>query len=402
MSNISTTEAPPYAVLPATPATAAWPAVFSLALGVFGLVTAEFLPVSLLTPIAADIGISAGAAGQTVTATAVIAIFAGLGTAIVTRGIDRRLVIFALTLMLIVSTVLAATATNLPMLLAARLLLGIGLGGFWSMAAATAMRLVPAEQLPRAMAIIFTGVSFATVSAAPLGAYLGDLIGWRAVFGLAGLVGVVALAAQVATLPRLPAQSAPDLGTLAKLVRRGDVRVVMLATVIVISGHFAGFTYVRPFLEQVPALGVESISLVLLVFGIGGFFGNFAGSWLVARSAPLGLAVGASTVSASALALFVLGADPVVSALGVALWGFAFGMLPVAIQTWMVHVTSEDAESSGGLLVASFQAAIASGAVFGGLLVDHVGASGVIAYCGLATLVAAAVAALASRRPPIL
>ena len=119
---------------------AAWPAIFSLTMGVFGLVTAEFLPASLLTPIAADLGISDGAAGQAVTATAVIGAVAGVATAIMTRGIDRRIVMWALTSLLVVSSLLAAVATGLTTLLFARLLLGIGLGGFWSMAAATAMR----------------------------------------------------------------------------------------------------------------------------------------------------------------------------------------------------------------------------------------------------------------------
>ncbi len=127
----------------------AWAAVVSLTFGVFGLVTAEFLPASLLTPMANDIGVSVGAAGQAVTATAVVGAIAGLAAAIVTRGIDRRVVIWSLTGLLILSSAIAAIATNLPTLLFARVLLGIGLGAFWSMVAATAMRLVPPSALPR-------------------------------------------------------------------------------------------------------------------------------------------------------------------------------------------------------------------------------------------------------------
>src|SRR5581483_8756561 len=166
----------------AAEASPAWTAVFSLAMGVFGLVTAEFLPASLLTPIAADLGVSAGAAGQAVTATALTGTFAGILMPILTRHLDRRLVMWSLTSLLVISGVLAAVATNLTLLLAARLLLGIGIGGFWSMMAAMAMRLVPERLLPRALSIVFAGVSVATISAAPIGAYLGDLYGWRTVF----------------------------------------------------------------------------------------------------------------------------------------------------------------------------------------------------------------------------
>lgn len=152
----------------------AWAGVISLALGVFGLVTAEFLPASVLTPMAADLAISDGTAGQAVTATAVVGAIAAPTIAIVTRGFDRRLVLWGFTLALILSNLLAAMATNLTMLLA-RVILGIGLGGFWSMMAAIALRLVPTRLVPRAMLIIFTGVSLATVCAAPVGAYIGDL-----------------------------------------------------------------------------------------------------------------------------------------------------------------------------------------------------------------------------------
>lgn len=379
----------------------AWAAVFSLSLGVFGLVTAEFLPASLLTPMALDVGVSVGVAGQAVTATAVIGAIAGLATAIVTRGVDRRIVIWVLTGSLILSSLLAAAATSLTSLLAARVLLGIGLGGFWSMVAATAMRLVPADSLPRAMALVFTGVSVATVSAAPIGAYLGELWGWRVVFVLSAVTGVVALAAQMATMPRLPARGSPDVGTLFKLLGRPSIALVLAGIVVVISGHFAGFTYIRPFLEQIPRLSVEAISLVLLAYGVGGFFGNLAGGAITARSAKASVILGAFTIAAMGVALLLLGSSALASAIAVGIWGFAFGALPVGFQTWLVRVApEEEAESAGGLLVAAFQIAIASGAVFGGLLVDGFGTLGVVAYATAATLLGGlGVLALGAKSP---
>lgn len=379
---------------------AAWPAVFSLAMGVFGLVTAEFLPASLLTPIAADLRISDGAAGQAVTATAVIGAVAGIATAIVTRSLDRRIVMWSLTALLVVSSLLAAAANSLPMLLGARLLLGIGLGGFWSMAAAMAMRLVPMSLMPRAMAIIFTGVSVATVSAAPIGAYLGDMLGWRAVFVMSAAIGALTLLAQVLTIPRLPPLAAPNVRTLIELLGRPSIRLVLVAVLVIISGHFAGFTYVRPFLEQVPLLKVEMISLVLLAYGVGGFFGNLVGGAVVARSVKAAVVIGSLAIGLAALAMLFAGSSLVVSGIAVALWGFSFGFLPVGIQTWTVRVAPDQAEAAGGLLVAAFQVAIAGGAVFGGLLVDHLGSLGAVGYLALATLVGAALVLAAGKEPP--
>jgi DHA1 family purine ribonucleoside efflux pump-like MFS transporter len=368
----------------------AWAGVLSLAMGVFGLVTAEFLPASLLTPIAADLGITNGAAGQTVTATAVIGTFAGIFMPILTRNLDRRLVMWSLTSLLIASSLLAALATNLTMLLGARLLLGIGIGGFWSMMAAMAMRLVPEHLLPRALSIIFTGVSVATVSAAPIGAYLGDLLGWRAVFFLAAGIGVLTLLAQIVTLPSMPPQSKPNLRTLVELLRRPSIRLILATILISISGHFAGFTYVRPFLEQVPVLSIEMISLALLAYGIGGFFGNLVGAAITAKSPQVSVITGSFLIAITAFALTGFGASPWAAAIGVALWGFAFGAIPVGVQTWIVKAAPDQPEGASGLIVAAFQIAIASGAILGGLLVDSLGPTGVIAYCGIATLLGAA------------
>jgi predicted MFS family arabinose efflux permease len=367
----------------------AWAAVVSLMLGAFSQVTAEFLPASLLTPIATDLGVSVGAAGQVVTATSLVGIVAGLAMAIVTRAMDRRVVLWLLTVLLIVSNLLSATAGNLTILLFARVLLGISLSGFWAMATATAMRLVPAEALPRAISLIFSGVSIATVSSAPIGAYLGDLWGWRNVFLLAAVVAAIVLVFQMLTLPRLPPLTSPDVRTLFVLMRRPSVRLVMIAIALSISGHFAGFTYVRHFLEQVPKLPVTEISIVLLAYGIGGFFGNFAGGALVARSTKLAIVSGSAAIAVLAMVLFVFGGSGVIAGIAVGLWGFAFGALPVGFQTWMVRVASDEAESAGGLLVSAFQVAITVGAVVGGILVDGFGPFGAVGYLAAATLAGA-------------
>ena len=368
---------------------AAWDAVVSLSLGVFGLVTAEFLPASLLTPIARDLGISDGTAGQAVTATALVAAVAGPVVVIGTGKVDRRMVVWCLSLLLVLSNLLAAVASNILVLLAARVGLGVALGAFWSLAAALTLRLVPPRLMPRAMSIIFTGVSAATVCAAPLGAYLGDLWGWRATFLVAAGIGALALVAQLLTLPRLPPMAAPSLGTFFLLLRRPSIRIGLVTVMFVISGHFAGFTYVRPFLEHVPRLDVQMISLVLLAFGIGGFFGNLAGGLVAERSAKLAVGLGSLVLSAMAFSLLVYGASTNIAFAATATWGFAFAAFPVGIQTWTTQSAPDHAESAGALLVTTFQIAIATGAVMGGLLVDRLGTPGAIGYCGLAVLAGA-------------
>ncbi|RYG14639.1 MAG: MFS transporter [Burkholderiales bacterium] len=371
---------------PVTADAARWPAVISLSLGVFGLVTAEFLPASLLTAMAADLHISVGTAGQAVTATALVGAVAAPAVPLLTARFDRKYVLLALTLLLLMSNVLAATASSLAVLMTARVILGVALGGFWSMAAALTMRLVPEQVFPRAMSLVLTGVSVATVCAAPIGAWMGNLWGWRSAFVAAGGVGIIALAVQLATLPAMPPRDQASLHGLRELLTRAPVRIALLAVLLVISGHFAGFTYIRAVMEDVTHLPVASITGVLLGYGIGGFLGNFAGGWLAGRSERLAIVTGSVLIALLAATLIAGGTSPVVTAVAVSLWGFAFGAFPVGFQTWIVRAAPDQAEAAGGLLVSAFQIAIATGAIAGGLMVDRLGALGAPAFALVAVV----------------
>ncbi|MFU0920683.1 MFS transporter [Kluyvera sichuanensis] len=382
------------AIAPAKPA---WRAVWALGLGVFGLITAEFLPASLLTPMAASLGVTEGVAGQTVTATALVALVTGLLITSATKSLDRRWVLMFFTLMQIVSSLLVAFAPSLQVLLLGRLLLGVAIGGFWAMSTATTMRLVPAGDVPKALSIIFAGVSIATVVAAPLGSYLGSLIGWRNVFILCVVPGVLALLWQLWVLPSMRPENGGSLRTLLHVLRRPGMIGGLLATIFIFSGHFAFFTYLRPFLETVGRASVETISLILLGFGLANFIGTSIAGHLLARNLRLTLALVPFAMGVLALLMVAFGHLALLDGLLVTLWGFAFGLVPVGWSTWLATTVPDEAESAGGLMVASIQLAISAGAVGGGLVFDLNGASGVFTVSGV-LLVAAMVMVFAGVR----
>ncbi|WP_343552312.1 MFS transporter [Pantoea sp.] len=367
----------------------AWGAVFAMAFGVFGLITAEFLPVSLLTPIADSLSISEGQAGQTVTVTALVALLTSLVIGNVTRQLDRRVVMLGFTLLLIASALLVAFAENLPMILLARVLLGVAIGGFWTLSTAITMRLVPSDQVPRALSIVFSGISLATIIAAPLGSYLGGIIGWRNIFMLTAALGVLALLWQFFTLPAMPPVNKARSGGVLDLLRKSVMRWGMLAVIMMFTGHFAFFTYLRPFLEGSAQLNVNQLSLVLLAFGVANFFGTSLAGYLVTRSVSLTLTAMALVMSVTALLLVSFGDVSWLVAAGVALWGLAFGSMPTGWSTWISRAVPDDAESGGGLLVATIQLAITAGAAAGGWMFDLQGAGGVFLASGVLMLLAA-------------
>ncbi|MES2941027.1 MAG: MFS transporter [Pseudomonadota bacterium] len=369
----------------AAPATPVWPAVVSLALGTFSLVTSEFLPASLLTRMAQDLHVSEGAAGQAVTATAIMAAVAALLAGLLTRRFDRRAVVCWISALLIVSNLAVWMAPGLGTLLIARLLLGAALGAFWSMSAALTTRLVPPALVPKAMSIVLAGVSAATVCAAPAGALMGEWWGWRAVFAVAAGLGVLTLLAQMLWLPRMPPSAPVSLRSLAQGTRIPGVRLGLAMTVLVASGHFAGFTYIRPFLEGVPRFAGPELSAALLAFGIAGFFGNLAGAAAVGRSVVGAVAAAPAGIALACVLLAVFGGwDPLSYAM-IAFWGFAFGAVPIGLQTWMTGVAPRHLESVGGVFVATFQVSIMLGSIGGGLLLDHVGAASPMLLAAAAT-----------------
>ena len=355
----------------------AWGAVFAMSFGVFGLITAEFLPVSLLTPIADSLQVTEGQAGQTVTVTALMALFTSLVISLATRRIDRRWVLLGFSLILVASNLLVAFADNLHVILAGRLLLGIAIGGFWTLSTATAMRLVPADQVPKALSIIFSGVSLATIIATPLGSFLGDIIGWRNIFLLTALLGGLAFIWQFFSLPAMPADREKRHGSMLSVLMRPGMRWGMVAIIMLFTGHFAFFTYLRPFLETVAQVNVHALSLILLAFGVANFVGTSLAGYLLMRNLHLTLGGNTLLMGIMAILLAVFGHNSLLDGLCIALWGMAFGAIPVGWSTWITRTVPDEAETGGGLLVATIQLAITVGAAAGGWVFDANGARGV-------------------------
>jgi len=385
------TEAVSACLYSSEPKESSWMAVISLTMGVFGLLTAEYLPASLLTPMAADLGVTEALAGQAVTVTAVVALFAGLMVPRLTRNYDRRNVLLGFTLLMIASNLLVALSSSLAILLVMRILLGIALGGFWSMAAAVAMRLVPAKSVPRALSIIFSGIAVGTVISIPLGSYLGGLYGWRSAFIAATGVGVLTLVFQLFTLPGMAPRKMRVTASVMDVLRRPGIAIGMTGCVIAHTGQYALFTYIRPALENIAHLDSDHLSLILLGFGVANFIGTLLAGWLMERSLRLTLIMMPALVGLAALSMILFPLEEKGLIGLVALWGMAFGGVPVAWSNWVARSVPDQAETAGGMVVAAVQSSIAAGAVLGGLLFTISGVPGVFITAGcimfLATLV---------------
>lgn len=380
--------------------TTRWAAVFSLTLGVFGLLTAEYLPATLLTPMAADIGVSEAVVGQAVAITAMAAMLSGLLTATLTRRIDRRIVLLGFTVLMIMSNVMVAVASNMLVLLTMRVLLGIALGGFWSMAAAIAMRLVPGALVPRAVSIIFSGIAVATIVAVPVGSYLGEVAGWRVTFAATAALGVIALIFQFFALPSMAPLNSAGLGTLWSVLRHPGFAVGIAGMMLVHVGHYALFTYIRPALEILAKVDVHMLATLLFAFGVANFVGTLLAGRLLERSLRLTLALMPALLGAAALGLALLPAGPAGYIALVVLWGAAFGGVSVAWSNWATRTVPDRAESAGGIVVVGVQSGIAAGAAAGGALFGSGGVIAVFVVSGTVLVVSALLITLCVKTPP--
>jgi len=376
-----------------------WLSVVAVAVSAFAFVTAEFLPVGLLSQIAHDLGVKPGVAGLMVTMPGIMAaIFAPALIAGAGR-MDRRFVFLLLTAVLLISNVLCAIATSFPVLLAGRALLGAALGGFWTLATAAAPRLVEPKDAAKATATILTGVTCATVIGVPLGTFIASFASWRASFAAtAGLVAL-ALAAQALLVPSLPSASALRVSDFKTLLRRPQTRWSLLMVALVFGAHFSTYTYIAPLLEQ--DFSVRGITLLLFGFGLVGFFSNALMSMAVANHLKKSVAAMILLLLIAISSMLVLDHSIVGEAAGMLLWGVAFGALPLCFSVWIQRGTADMPEAGSAMFVSIIQAAIAARSAVGGSIVDHVGVSADFTLgCGLAVLGLLALQRLAALERP--
>ncbi|MBO8186502.1 MFS transporter [Streptomyces spirodelae] len=358
--------------------TRGWLAVLAVTLGIFALMTSELLPVGLLTPIGSALDVSEGTASLMVTVPGLVAAVSAPLVTVATGHIDRRLVLAVLIGLVGAANLASAFATSFAIVLTARFLIGISVGGFWSLAGSIALRLVPEKHVSRATAVIFGGVETASVLGVPTGTFIGDLSGWRTAFAAVGVLGLVSLTCMVCLMPKLPAEHTIGFADVPKVFKgNAGIRAGIAMTFLVVTGHFVAYTFVRPILQD-DGVADSMIGTLLLAFGLAGICGNFIAGALVAKRLRQTV-VGISVVLTLAMMLLVsVGNSALTAGAVLVLWGLGYGAVPVTFQTWILDAAPDATEAASSLYVSTFNLSIAFGALFGGLAVDRLTVTSVL------------------------
>ncbi|WP_019854400.1 MFS transporter [Actinopolyspora mortivallis] len=355
-----------------------WLTVLSVTVGIFSMVTAEQLPVGLLTAVSGSLHVTEGTAGLMVTLPGLVAAISAPVIPVAVGRLDRRILLIALMIIMGGSSLLSTLAPNFAVMLLGRVLVGITIGGFWAVAGSLAVRLVPEKYVPRATALIFGGVAAANVFGVPLGTLIGELAGWRTAFAALGTLALIVLVGLVSLLPKLPASEPVRLSKLAEQFRNHAVTAGVIATFLLVTGHFAAYTFVSPVLQSLSGVSVGLISSLLLGYGLAGIVTNFVAGSSSGRNVR-GTVLTISLALAAVLALFPLLGGTVASGIVLLImWGLAFGGVSVSLQTWMIKAAPHETEAASALWVSMFNLSISLGALFGGVVVDTTSLSNVL------------------------
>lgn len=351
----------------------AWLAVVSVALAIFAVVSAEMLPIGLLTPIAHSLDQSVGQSSLIISLPSWVAAVTAPCVVLIFNRINRRRLLLFFMLLLLGSNLMAAWVSDFYWLLFARVLFGVSMGGIWCMAGSLAIRLVPLHAVGLATSIIFSGIAAASVLGVPLGVYLGDLWGWRFAFICIAVMVAVVFAMLYWSLPSLETDPTAHWSSSLKVLKQKSILFGLAITIFMVMAQFSAYTFIRPLLQSVSQFSDQHISALLLFYGFFGILGNFTAGYFVQKYLWQTLCTISVFIGISLLLFALFGGTQSISIILLVIWGLAYGGVSVSLMTWMMRAAPAQIEIASAFNIAMFNLSIGFGAFTGGWIVDHLG-----------------------------
>jgi predicted MFS family arabinose efflux permease len=376
-----------------------WLVAVALSAGSFLFMTAETLPIGLLSELSAGLGVSTSAAGQLVTVYALCVVATAVPLTMALSRVDRRRLLVGLLAAFTLANVASAVASTYAVLLVARAVMAMTQAVFWSIAAPLAGRLLPAGQRGRGIAVVYAGISLSLVVGVPAGTAVGHWLGWRQAMVAMAIAGAATLLVLLVTVPSVPGTALGRRGRIALPLRGSPVRRAVAVTAVAFTGVYVALTYLSPLLQDVSGVPESWIQFFLLLFGIAGLGGNVVVGALVDHRLRTTLFLSLGGILAVVVLFGLAGRWLAVAVVAVLLWGMAGAGLPTAFTTWGLRlVPPDDHDALSSLFVVAVNLGIGAGALLGGRLLDGLGLYGVV--WSAAGLLTAALAMLAMTTTP--
>lgn len=349
----------------------AWLRVVTLAVAAFIFNTTEFVPVGLLSDIAASFSMSTAQVGLMLTIYAWVVGLMSLPFMLMTSQMERRGLLVKIFILFIASHALSVVAWNFWILVLSRIGIALAHAVFWSITASLAIRLAPAGKKAQALSLLATGTALAMVLGLPLGRVIGQYLGWRTTFMVIGIVATMTLICVIKLLPKLPSEHSGSLKSIPILMKRPALLCLYALTVVVVTAHYTAYSYIEPFIQSVALMSQGFATMLLLVLGAAGIIGSVLFSML-GNKHPATLIIGAIVLLTLSLVLLLPAASsPMWIALLCVVWGIAIMTIGLGMQVKVLAMAPDATDVAMSLYSGIFNIGIGAGALLGNQVSIH-------------------------------
>lgn len=349
----------------------AWLRVVTLAVAAFIFNTTEFVPVGLLSDIAASFSMSTAQVGLMLTIYAWVVGLMSLPFMLMTSQMERRGLLVKIFILFIASHALSVVAWNFWVLVLSRIGIALAHAVFWSITASLAIRLAPAGKKAQALSLLATGTALAMVLGLPLGRVIGQYLGWRTTFMVIGIVATMTLICVIKLLPKLPSEHSGSLKSIPILMKRPALLCLYALTVVVVTAHYTAYSYIEPFIQSVALMSQGFATMLLLVLGAAGIIGSVLFSML-GNKHPATLIIGAIVLLTLSLVLLLPAASsPMWIALLCVVWGIAIMTIGLGMQVKVLAMAPDATDVAMSLYSGIFNIGIGAGALLGNQVSIH-------------------------------
>lgn len=379
----------------------AWLRVVTLAIAAFIFNTTEFVPVGLLSDIAASFHMETAQVGIMLTIYAWVVALMSLPFMLLTSQMERRKLLIGLFVVFIASHVLSFMAWNFTVLVISRVGIAFAHAVFWSITASLAIRLAPAGKRAQALSLIATGTALAMVLGLPIGRIVGQYFGWRTTFFAIGMGALITLVCLIKLLPKLPSEHSGSLKSLPLLMRRPALMSIYLLTVIVVTAHYTAYSYIEPFVQVVAGFSANFATVLLLILGGAGIIGSILFGKLGNKHASALVSSAIGLLLACLLLLMPAAGSESHLAILSLFWGVAIMIIGLGMQVKVLALAPDATDVAMSLFSGIFNLGVGAGALVGNQISLHVSMSA-IGYLGaIPALIALIWSVLIFRKWPV-
>lgn len=346
----------------------AWIPLVGLTCAAFVFNTSEFIPIGLLSDIASDFAISESHAGLLITVYAWVVAATSLPLMLLASKIEFRKLLLLIVGLFIISHLFSAAASSYGMLMGSRIGVACAHAIFWSITPPLAVRIAPEGHKSTALSIIMAGTSVAMVIGLPLGRIIGLHTGWRTTFFCIAAVTFLIFLLLAAVFPKVPVRNYTSLKNIPSLLKQRNLMGIYITTVILVTGHYTGYSYIEPFLGQVARMNEGMVTLTLIIFGLVGMIGSFLFARIYPTHPQQLIKSSILVITAMLLWMRFSAYNMYTAVLLCAFWGTAIVVYNLAFQARIIEYAPQATAVAMSVYSGIFNLGIGTGALVGGIV----------------------------------